>query len=287
MRFASPALLTLVFFGVSASTVSAQKVDFNRDVRPIISNRCLACHGPDDAKRQAGLRLDDPDVATKVLDSGHTAIVAGNVSESELVARITSDDESVRMPPIEFGKPLKPAEIATLQRWVEQGGQYAQHWSYVKPVRAEIPAAGAPYANWPKNAIDNFALHTMLELGLQPTEQADARALVRRLFLDLIGLPPTVDECDAWVQRLEENTNSDKSTAVDDAAYSQLVDHLFQRPEFGEHWARKWLDLARYADSAGYADDPSRTIWPWRDWVIRSINNNWLATCCQMRATSR
>jgi len=274
MRFATTALLLLTCFAASATSVRAQKVDFNRDVRPIISNHCLACHGPDDAKRQAGLRLDDPDVATKILESGHAAIVAGNASASELIVRITSDDESVRMPPTEFSKPLAATEIATLQRWVEQGGQYARHWAYVKPIRAEIPVVGAPFANWPKNAIDNFALHRMLELGLKPTEQADARSLVRRVFLDLIGIPPTVDECDSWVQRLDAGAAADKSPAINEAAWSQLIDHLFQRPEFGEHWARKWLDLARYADSAGYADDPSRTIWPWRDWVIRSINSN-------------
>ncbi len=275
MRFTLTALLSLACFVASATSVSAQKIDFNRDVRPIISNHCLACHGPDDAKRQAGLRLDDHEVATKILESGHAAIVAGNASASELVARITSDDESVRMPPAEFSKPLTPSEIATLKRWVEQGGQYARHWAYVQPLRAELPVAGAPFANWPKNAIDNFALHRMLELGLKPTEPADARALVRRLFLDLIGLPPTIDECDAWVQKLEvPRAKPDTSSAIDEAAYSQLVDHLFQRPEFGEHWARKWLDLARYADSAGYADDPARKIWPWRDWVIRAINSN-------------
>ena len=144
----------------------------------------------------------------------------------------------------------------------------------MKPIRAEIPVASAPFANWPKNAIDNFTLHRMLELGLKPTEQADARSLVRRIFLDLIGIPPTVAECDSWVPRLEVGAVVDLSSAIDEAAWSQLIEHLFQRPEFGEHWARKWLDLARYADSAGYADDPSRTIWPWRDWVIRSINNN-------------
>lgn len=237
MRFALTALLSLAYFVASATSVSAQKVDFNRDVRPIISNHCLACHGPDDAKRQAGLRLDDSDVATKILESGHAAIVAGNASASELVARITSDDESLLMPPPEFSKPLTAAEIATLQRWVEQGGQYARHWAYVKPIRAEIPVASAPFANWPKNAIDNFTLHRMLELGLKPTEQADARSLVRRIFLDLIGIPPTVDECDAWVTRLEAGGVVDLSSAIDEAAWSQLVDHLFQRPEFGEHWA--------------------------------------------------
>ena len=277
MRFFLSATLVLGLIPGSATTATAQKVDFNRDVRPIISNRCLACHGPDNAKREAGLRLDDPDVATRVLDSGHTAIVAGNVTQSELVARISSDDESIRMPPAEFGKPLTPAEIATLTRWVEQGGQFAKHWAYVKPVRAELPPGAAPLADWPGNAIDNFALHKMLELGMKPSESADARTLVRRLFLDLIGLPPTVEECEQWVHRLEAHATGQaagNAASIDDAAYGQLVDHLFQRPEFGEHWARKWLDLARYADSAGYADDPARTIWPWRDWVIRSINDN-------------
>ena len=274
MRFSLPTLLSLTLFGITATPVVAQQVDFNRDVRPIISNRCLACHGPDDTKRQAGLRLDDHDVATKILESGHAAIVPGKVDASELIARITSDDESVRMPPSEFGKPLTATEIATLKRWVEQGGKYAQHWAYVKPVRANVPSAATPFINWPKNAIDNFTLHKMLELGMKPTEQADARVLVRRLFLDLTGLPPTVEECDSWVQKLEANAPVGNKSPVEDAVYLQLVEHLFQRSEFGEHWARKWLDLARYADSAGYADDPSRTIWPWRDWVIRSINNN-------------
>ena len=274
MRFSLSAPLSLVFLTIAVTPVVAQQVDFNRDVRPIISNRCLACHGPDDAEREAGLRLDDRVSATAILESGQAAIVPGKVDESELIARITSEDESVRMPPSEFGKPLTATEIATLKRWVEQGGEYAQHWAYVKPVRAEIPAATAPHANWPKNAIDNFALHKMLEHRMKPTEQADARVLVRRLFLDLTGLPPTVDECESWIQKLEANVAEGTVQSVDDAVYLQLVEHLFQQPEFGEHWARKWLDLARYADSAGYADDPSRTIWPWRDWVIRSINSN-------------
>jgi len=260
-----------------SSPAAAQKIDFNRDVRPIISNHCLACHGPDNTKRESGLRLDDRDSATKVLESGHTAIVGGNLAQSELVARISSDDESIRMPPADFSKPLTLAEISTLTRWVEQGGEFAQHWAYVKPVRAAVPPTPDAYASWPKNPIDNFALYRMLELRMKPSEQADARTLVRRLFLDLIGLPPTVEECDEWAQRLEAgtgNASAPKARTIDDAVYEQLVDHLFQRPEFGEHWARKWLDLARYADSAGYADDPARTIWPWRDWVIRAINSN-------------
>ena len=281
MRFWLPAcvLLLLSVCGVPRNA-DAQTVDFNRDVRPIISNHCLACHGPDDAERQAGLRLDDADVAVSVLESGHSAIVPGKPEESELVARITNSDESLRMPPAEFGKPLTESEIATLQRWVQQGAQFARHWSYVKPVRPEVPVADAPHSAWPKNAIDNFALHKMLELKVQPSAEADARTLVRRVFLDLTGLPPTVDEADQWVTKLDSIAESvtakapELQHAIDDAAYTELVDHLLQRPEFGEHWARKWLDLARYADSSGYADDPARTIWPWRDWVIRAINSN-------------
>ncbi|HQX51112.1 MAG TPA: DUF1549 domain-containing protein [Planctomycetaceae bacterium] len=224
-----------------SSPAAAQKIDFNRDVRPIISNHCLACHGPDNTKRESGLRLDDRDSATKVLESGHTAIVGGNLAQSELVARISSDDESIRMPPADFSKPLTLAEISTLTRWVEQGGEFAQHWAYVKPVRAAVPPTPDAYASWPKNPIDNFALYRMLELRMKPSEQADARTLVRRLFLDLIGLPPTVEECDEWAQRLEAgtgNASAPKARTIDDAVYEQLVDHLFQRPEFGEHWAR-------------------------------------------------
>ena len=216
MRFSLSAPLSLIFFTITIAVtpVFAQQVDFNRDVRPIISNRCLASHGPDDAEREAGLRLDDRDVATKILDSGHAAIVPGKIEQSELIARITSGDESVRMPPSDFGKPLTDAEIATLKRWVEQGGKYAQHWSYAKPIRADVPTAPAPYLTWPKNAIDNFALHSMLEHSLKPTEQAEARVLVRRLFLDLIGLPPTVEECDSWVQKLEVPATGGKAERI-------------------------------------------------------------------------
>jgi hypothetical protein len=274
MRISHCVLFQVLAVALPWTAASGQTIDFNRDVRPIMSNRCLACHGPDDARRQAGLRLDDRDVATNTLDSGNTAIVPGDITKSELITRIISTDEAVRMPPPDFGKPLTPSEISTLQRWIAQGGDYARHWAYVKPVRAPIPEAQASSSDWPKNAVDNFALHKMIEMQLKPVEQASARVLVRRLFLDLIGLPPAVDECDTWTRRLEVPSDTDKAANVDDVAYQQLVEHLIQRPEFGEHWARKWLDLARYADSAGYADDPARTIWPWRDWVIRSINNN-------------
>ena len=270
MRIWLPAVVCATLLSATVSPLAAQNVDFNKDVRPILSNRCLACHGPDEARQEAGLRLDLQEIATKVLESGQAAIVPGKPAESEVLARISSTDESVRMPPPHFGKPLTPAEIKILERWIQQGAPFARHWSYVSPAHSVVPEITGEYAKWPKNAIDNFALHKMLELKLQPSPAADSTSIVRRVFLDLIGLPPTSEEADDWSRRL---TASD-SNSLDDGVYQELVDHLLQRPEYGEHWARKWLDLARYADSSGYADDPARTIWPWRDWTIRAINSN-------------
>lgn len=254
----------------SAASVLAQSVDFNRDVRPILSNRCLACHGPDSAHREGGLRLDDASSATVKLESGKTAVVAGQPDASELISRITTTDDDARMPPAHFGKPLTEKEIAVLRRWIAEGAPFAKHWSYVPAVRPEVPAADKQFAQWPTNPIDNFVLRHMIEHQLKPSAQADARTLVRRVFLDLIGVPPTIEEANSWTERLSKNA---VSTGFNEAVWNELVDYLLARPEFGEHWARKWLDLARYADSSGYADDPARVMWPWRDWVIRSINN--------------
>jgi hypothetical protein len=258
-------LITLaisIVFGC-ASFVSAQHpVDFDRDIRPILSNKCFACHGPDDGKRQAGLRLDDEKIATHELESGVVAIVPGKPEASELVRRITSPDRDERMPPADCGKSLSPVEISTLRTWIKEGAQYAEHWSYVKPIRPVPPAAAAPWQHWPRNAIDQFALRAMLLHGLHPSPEADRYALARRVFLDLTGLPPTIEEVDAFVRDRDPH------------AYEKLVDDLLRRPSYGEHWARMWLDLARYADSAGYADDPPRTIWAYRDWVIKAFNAN-------------
>jgi hypothetical protein len=253
-----------VFSGMAfASAVLAeQPVDFNRDVRPILSNKCFACHGPDEAQRQAGLRLDDAGIATAELESGGTAIVAGDPDASELIHRIMHRDESQRMPPVEFGKSLSLDEKSILYKWIEQGARYAAHWSYVAPVRPTPPDVSSAWQQWPRNPIDHFALRAMLTHKLSPSPEAEPFALVRRVFLDLTGLPPTIEEGCAFV-------GSD-----DPRAYEKLVDDLLQRPSFGEHWARLWLDLARYADSAGYADDPPRNIWAYRDWVIRAINTN-------------
>jgi hypothetical protein len=256
------AIGVLAGFAVAPCAFAVPAVDFNRDIRPILSNKCFACHGPDDGTREAGLRLDDVKNATGELDSGLTAIVPGRPDDSELIRRIMSADEEERMPPAKFGKRLSADEVATLRKWIQEGARYATHWSYVKPVRGEPPAAAEAWRGWPRNAIDRFALAVMTARGLQPSPEADRYALARRVSLDLTGLPPTVEEVDAFV--------ADK----DPQAYEKLVDGLLCRPTYGEHWARMWLDLARYADSAGYADDPPRTIWAYRDWVIDAINAN-------------
>ena len=234
---------------------AAEPVDFNRDVRPILSNICYACHGPDDKVRKGDLRLDTREGAT-----ANGAVAPGKPEASELVKRILSADAAVVMPPPKTGKKLTPKEIETLTNWVKQGAPYAGHWSYIKPARPAAP--DVKHKSWAKKGIDPFILAKLEALGLKPQPEADRHTLVRRLALDLTGLPPTPEEVETFV--------ADKSPN----AYEKLVDRLLAKPAFGEHWARLWLDLARYADSAGYADDPARTIWAYRDYVIKSFNAN-------------
>ena len=260
------ALLALVTVVVGPRESVAQpppaEVDFNRDVRPILSNTCYKCHGPDPAERKGGgdgLRLDTPDGALVDL-GGYAAVVPGKPEESELIRRVTSPDDSEKMPPPASGKKLSAHDIEILTQWVRQGAKYAGHWSYVKPVRHNLPAVKD--IAWPRNEVDHFILARLELEGLRPSPEADRYALIRRVSLDLTGLPPTLEEVDAFV------------ADADPLAYEKLVDRLLQKPAYGEHWARMWLDLARYADSAGYADDPARTIWLFRDYVIRSLNAN-------------
>jgi Protein of unknown function (DUF1553)/Protein of unknown function (DUF1549)/Planctomycete cytochrome C len=260
--------LALVFPAAAAETTP---VDFNRDIRPILSNRCAKCHGPDEKERKGGsdgLRLDVREAATQDL-GGYAAIVPGNVEKSAVVQRILSTDEDDRMPPTGSGKKLTPREIDLLVLWVKEGAPYAQHWSYVKPVRQALP--NVERRDWPRNEIDRFILNRLEREGLAPSPEADRLALLRRVALDLTGLPPTLED-------LERFTGDNHSPLTihhsPDAAYEAYVDHLLDAPHYGEHWAHAWLDLARYADSAGYADDPPRTIWPFRDYVIRSFNAN-------------
>ncbi|WP_242631332.1 DUF1553 domain-containing protein [Rubinisphaera italica] len=238
----------------------SKPIDFTTQIRPILSNKCFHCHGPDEAERYGGLRLDTKAGALGETDSGLPAIVEGSLEESELYRRITSSDESERMPPPESGVVLDQKSIDLIRRWIKQGGEYAGHWAYQQPQRPELPKV--EQTDWPRNEIDYFILQRLEQEGLKPQAVAEKTALIRRLTLDLTGLPPTPEEVHAFLL----NENSD--------AYEQVVDELLSRPTFGEHWARMWLDLARYADSAGYADDPSRTIWAFRDYVIKSLNEN-------------
>ena len=188
------ALSTLVLAGLAlvSPSLAQPPLDFNRDIRPILSNKCFACHGPDDGRREAGLRLDDAKIATHELESGATAIVPEKPDDSELIRRISQADEAERMPPADFGKPLTPAETATLRRWIEEGAHYAKHWSYEKPARTAPPSAPPEWKDWPRHEIDLFALQAMQTRGLHPSPPADRYALARRVFLDLTGLPPTV-----------------------------------------------------------------------------------------------
>ncbi len=239
---------------------AADPVDYNRDVKPILSKNCYSCHGPDDGHRAAKLRLDQRDSAIQTRRKG-AAIVPGKSAESLLVQRITSTDEDKRMPPAEAGDPLQPAQIAVLRRWIDEGATYADHWAFVKPRRSEPPTVHAQ--NWPRNPIDRFILARLERAGMTPSEPADKFVLFRRLSLDLRGLPPIPQEVDEFARDQRPD------------AYERWVDRFLADPAYGERWARMWLDLARYADSAGYGSDPLRpNIWPYRDWVIDAFNRN-------------
>ncbi|MBI2823393.1 MAG: PSD1 domain-containing protein [Planctomycetia bacterium] len=248
-------LFALVALGAAAR--AGDGVSFTRDVRPILANHCFKCHGPDDAARQAGLRLDRREAATAEAESGATPIVPGKPEESELVRRIVSSDAEARMPPAAANKPLSPQQMATLKAWIAAGAPYEAHWAFVPPRQAALPAVRD--AAWPRNPIDHFVLSRLDTAGLRPSPEADKHTLVRRLHLDLIGLPPTPEEVNAFV--------ADASPQ----AYEVLVDRLLASPHYGERWARRWLDLARYADTNGYEKDRVRSIWPYRDWVIAAL----------------
>ncbi|MFO0870757.1 MAG: DUF1549 domain-containing protein, partial [Pirellulales bacterium] len=239
----------------------AGAIDFTRDIKPLLSNHCFRCHGPDANERKGGkdgLRLDTAAGATAELGDGR-AIVPGDPAASRLVQRVTAGADE-QMPPVGQGRRLTPREVELLTTWIKQGAPYAQHWSYVRPQRPPLPAV--KQTAWPRNPIDTFVLARLEREGLSPQPEADRYALIRRLSLDLTGLPPTLAEVDAFVND------------PDPQAYERLVDRLLKKEAYGEYWAHLWLDLARYADSAGYADDPPRTIWLYRDYVIRSLNEN-------------
>ncbi len=244
-------------------TETSEKVSYNFDIRPILSDKCYSCHGPDANKRQAGLRLDIAKSAYDALKEhpGAHAIVPFHPDSSQVYLRISSDDTSVMMPPSASNLRLTPQEIVLIQKWIKQGAVYEPHWAFGPPVKPALPEI--KNKDWVKNEIDYFILQKLERKDLKPNEEADKERLLKRVSLDLTGLPPDISTMDRFL--------SDK----DPSAYEKMVDQLLASQTYGERMALYWLDIARYADSHGYQDDNYRSQWPWRDWVIHAFNKNY------------
>lgn len=254
-------LACLEFFLSAVSAGNQQSppkssVDFNREVRPILSDNCFACHGPDENQRKAKLRFDTKDGAF----AKPGVITPGDASKSRLYQRISAKDENRVMPPVSTGHKLTEKQIETIKRWIDEGAQWNAHWAFAAPKRPEIPKV--TNANWVRTPVDNFILARLEKEGLKPSPEADRTTLLRRVHLDLTGLPPTLADVGAFI--------ADKSPD----AYEKVVDKLLASPRYGERMAMGWLDLARYADTHGYHIDSHRDMWPWRDWLIRAFNEN-------------
>ncbi|MCE7864062.1 MAG: DUF1553 domain-containing protein [Bacteroidetes bacterium CHB5] len=237
-------------------------VDYNLNIRPILSDRCFKCHGPDAAQRKANLRLDIPEGALAALKDNPAAhaITPGDPDQSEVFLRISSSDTSVLMPPPNSNLSLNAQEISLIKKWIEQGAKYKPHWAFIPPKKHPLPEVDEL---WPKNEIDYFILERIEAAGLQPNKPADKERLLKRVSFDLTGLPPTPD---LQARFLADNSEN---------AYEKIVDELLAQPQYGEKMAVHWMDVARYADSHGYQDDGLRTMWPWRDWVIHAFNQNY------------
>jgi hypothetical protein len=247
--------VSLLSWAANASGVESKRseIEFNRDIRPILADACFHCHGPDEAKRKSKLRLDTEEGAGRV-------IAPGNPAGSEMIRRISAEEESERMPPRKSGRRLSEAQISVLRRWIEQGAKWQKHWSLIPPKRPPIPITGA--VSWSRNPIDAFILERLERQGLAPSPEAARTTLIRRVTLDLTGLPPTLAEVDSFV--------TDESPD----AYDKVVDRLLASPRYGERMVLEWLDAARYADTNGFQGDRTRMNWPWRDWVIYALNAN-------------
>ena len=238
------------------------KVSYNFDIRPILSDKCFICHGPDANKRQAGLRLDIAENAYKALDENPTAhaLVPGDPLQSQVFLRISSQDSTERMPPVESNLALSEHEIRLIEKWIKQGAQYESHWAFIVPENPRLPEV--KNKDWPKNEIDYFILQKQELKRLEPNEEADKERLLKRVCLDLIGMPPSLEMMERFL--------ADTSTT----AYEKTVDQLLKDPAYGEKMSLHWMDVARFADSHGFQDDSYRTQWPWRDWVIHAFNEN-------------
>ncbi|MCS7470535.1 DUF1553 domain-containing protein [Stieleria sp. ICT_E10.1] len=252
MRHALPRLLLLLTVSLAAGRLPADDIDFNRDIRPILSDKCYFCHGPDEENREAGLRFDIREEAIDIIEAG------------ELVDRIRSDDPDMIMPPPRAKLPLTEQEMQLLAQWVEEGAPYAGHWAFEKlPLAIDVPDTGD--SDWPRETLDRFVLTKMKEKGLSPSSAAEPRRWLRRVTIDLTGLPPTLDQ----IRSFEQSLQNDKQQA-----YENAVDALLASAAFGEQMAVAWLDAARYADSYGYQSDKLNTQWPYRDWVVDAFNKN-------------
>ena len=253
-------LLQVLIFLLFVCSVSfaERKLEFNRDIRPILSDACFHCHGPDEKERKGGLRLDLESHAYKAGKSGFEAIIRGNAKDSEIITRIHLPyDDSEHMPPPESGKSLTEEQKKILAKWIDQGAEYQGHWAFIAPERPVVPKIkGADHP------IDAFLQNRLAEEGLGMQEEASKEVLIRRASLDLTGLPPTLQEIDDF---LADET---------DFAYEKVLNRLLASPHYGERMSLEWLDLARYADSNGFQSDGSRDMWLWRDWLINAFNRN-------------
>ncbi|WP_020600784.1 PSD1 and planctomycete cytochrome C domain-containing protein [Spirosoma panaciterrae] len=261
-------LLTAYLFSCSHQTTAVaiaipDEVDYNFHIRPILSDNCFKCHGPDANKREANLRLDTEADAYAALKDNPKAhgIVPGDPLQSVVWQRITTKDTADLMPPVNSNLKLTGHQVALIEKWIRQGAKYKPHWAFIAPQLPKLPQVDDD--EWPRNEIDHFTLAKMTEMGLKPNEEAQKERLLKRVSLDLTGLPPSLD--------LQKRFMADQS----ETAYEKVVDELLKSPHYGEKMAISWLDVARYADSHGYQDDGLRTMWPWRDWVIHAFNQNY------------
>ncbi|HWB04841.1 MAG TPA: PSD1 and planctomycete cytochrome C domain-containing protein [Verrucomicrobiales bacterium] len=252
---------------VAQSPLPSPPPDFSRDVRPILSRYCFKCHGPDEGSRKASLRLDDRTVATAPAKSGAIAIVPGKPADSELIKRTSSHDPDEIMPPPAAKLPISSEQVEILRRWIAAGAEYKEHWAFIAPKRPPVPDVPVDaFKAASTTPIDRFVAARLAAGELPPSPPANAASLIRRVTLDLIGLPPKQDSLDSLLRA------ANQGAGIFEQYYESYVDSLLASPQYGERWARKWLDLARYADTNGYEKDRARQIWPWRDWVVRSLN---------------
>ena len=259
-------LVTILLHSCGSQDSGAPKlpetVDFNFHIKPILSDRCFKCHGPDEKTREADLRLDTEEGAFAALGKkgDRFAIVKGDLEQSELYHRIIATDEDDLMPPPESNLSLSEFEIKLISKWIKQGAEWKEHWAFLKPQKEELPQVRK--SDWPQNEIDHFVLAKLEKENFSPAKEESREKWLRRVSFDLTGLPPSLEELDAFLADESED------------AYEKIVDHLLASEAYGERMASPWLDAARYADSHGYQDDRPRTIWPWRDWVVSAFNRN-------------